>query len=626
MKLKYIHTLLLGILTLILSLETSAQIQDDSTKQAYGYHSIRYSTEQDVYLNQHFTRTIDSTLFSFQRYTSNFKNGYFHQDLGNWATPIYNFQPINTTTLGVTNGYHNTDAFAYNADRIRYYNTKSPYTELQYYQGSRGQQSMEVNFARNINPQWNVGFDVRRVVSKKINGQVTRNDRLAEYWVADIQASHLSKDKSRAILASFNHLYYQNYETGGIKPDSGDANKDLYDYYVERVWLNKTRSLDRRYQYRLYAHQGIIGKEKLQVFMKFDHTRQTNRYDDLDSLKNAVFYDTSYNWTMKRGNLADRTNFNTTDARAGFKGTTGKVFYATYAQLRYLERQSKVWDSTAISEYYTEFYYAGQAEYRFNDTLKVGALAEVGNNETYRVELYGKGKFWNVELRQLSKSPNALQNRYYGGLQQWNNDFANQDMTQVHAGLKWQNHFFRIEPYARWTEYKNLIYMANNSMPIQANERVQHTQAGVDLHLKVWNKFNVHHTLTYQYVSDTAKLRIPTWTNATQVYWESWLFKKATLVQFGFDIWHRSSYTGYMYNPVIQQYYVSSIENPLHTMPMMLNTDIFVNLQIRKTRIFIKLSNVFKGDKVLHGGYFTTPYYTGIPRSLDFGISWKFFD
>jgi hypothetical protein len=603
-----------------------AQIQDDSSKQSYGYHSIRYTTENDVYLNQAFTKSLDSTLFSFQRYTSNFKNGYFHQDLGNWATPIYNFQPLNLSTLGVTNGYHSTDAFAYNADRIRYYNTRSPYTELQYYQGSRGQQSMEVNFARNINPQWNVGFDIRRVVSKKINGQVTRNDRLAEYWVADVQASHLSKDKTRALLASINHLYYQHYETGGIKPDSGDTNKDLFDYYIERVWLNKTRTLDRRYQYRLYAHQSLVGQEKVQLFMKFDHTRQTNRYDDIDSTNNAVFYDTTYGWTMGRSTIADRTNFNSTDARAGIKGTIGKIFYATYIQHRFLQRQSKVWDSTSntYTQTYNETYLAGQVEYRHNDSLKLGAITEAGTNEIYRLELYGKGKFWNFELRQLAKSPTSLQQRYVGSLQQWDNNFSNQLMTQAHVGLQWQNHFFRIEPYARWTQYQNLIYLGENALPAQADKKVQHILAGVDLHVKVWKKFNIHHTVTYQKVSDTSVLRIPTWTNATQVYWESWLFKKATLVQFGFDIWHRSSCAGYMYNPVMQSYYVSSIDNPLHTMPMMLSSDVFVNLQIRKTRIFLKLSNAFQG--LGQKGYFTTPYYTGIPRSLDFGISWKFFD
>ncbi|MFN8415722.1 MAG: putative porin [Cytophagaceae bacterium] len=624
MKLSFLYKLLLWIGVLLLSSNAIAQIQDDSSKQSYGYHSIRYTTENDVYMNQAYTRTLDSTLFSFQRYTSNFKNGYFQQDLGNWATPIYNFQPLNLSTLGVTNGYHTTDAFAYNADRIRYYNTRSPYTELQYYQGSRGQQSMEVNFARNINPQWNVGFDVRRVVSKKINGRITRNDRLAEYWVADVQASHLSKDKTRALLASFNHLYYQNYETGGIKPDSGDANKDLFDYYIERVWLNKTRTLDRRYQYRLYAHQALVGQEKVQLFMKLDHTRQTNRYDDIDSSNNAVFYDTTFGWTMGKKLIADRTNFNSTDARAGIKGTIGKFFYATYVQQRHLERQSKVWDSIAYPKTYDELYGAGQLEYRPNDSLKVGAILEAGNNETYRVELYGKGKFWKFEILQLAKSPNSLQQRYVGGLQQWDNSFVNQQMTQVHVGLQWQNHFFRIEPYVRWTQYQDLIYLGKNALMSQADEKVNHTQAGVDLHLKVWKKFNVHHISTYQNVSDTSILRIPTWTNATQVYWESWLFKKATLVQFGFDVWHRSSYMGYMYNPLMQQYYVSSGDNPLHQMPMMISTDVFVNLQIRKTRIFVKLSNALQG--VLQDGYFTTPYYTGLPRSLDFGISWKFFD
>lgn len=621
LRLKYSYTFFL----FLISLELMAQLQDDSTRQKYGYQSIRYTTQSDMFLNQSYTRSLDSTLFSFQRYQSNFKNGLIYQDLGNWATPIAVPIAQHWNTLGLTNGFHSLDPYVYSADKMRYYSTRSPYTEIQYYQGSRGQQSMEVNFARNINPQWNIGFDLRRVVSKKIIGRVNRNDRLAEYWTAAVQFSHLSKDTRRMVLGSFNHFYYTLNETGGIKPDSGDVLDDLYDQYLERVWLSKVRTLDRRYQYRLYAQQALIGKEAVQLFLSLDHTRQTNRFDDLNISTNSIFYDTTFQWSIPstQNLISDRTDFYTSEIKGGVKGSTNRFFYTLYGRNRWLDRKTQIFDSTTYSKSFVETYVGSQLSYTVKDSFIVGAQMDIGNEGMFKAALKAQGKGWYISGMHASQRPTSLMSRASSGLVEWTNELENPVLSQVQLGGDCKLNWMQVKPFVSYAQYNHFIYYGSNGVATQAQQKIEHWKTGIEVHFTFIKKIHVHHSTTYQHSSEKTILRVPSWTNATQFYWESWLFKKATLVQFGVDIWQRSAFTAYTYNPVFQQYYTGSqsISNPL---PILWYTDVFMNIQIRKTRVFVKLSNALQG--VLDGGYMSSPYYSGLPRSFDFGISWKFFD
>ena len=90
--------------------------------------------------------------------------------------------------------------------------------------------------------------------------------------------------------------------------------------------------------------------------------------------------------------------------------------------------------------------------------------------------------------------------------------------------------------------------------------------------------------------------------------------------QIGFDIHWQSAYFAKDYDPVTQQFY---LQNDFE-IPSYLLADLFVSFKVKRIRWFFKMTNVLQNVEA--DGYFTTPYYTGQKRTLDFGVNWMFFD
>src|SRR5690606_30724148 len=137
-----------------------SRIVDDTTKQIYGPTTSTYFFEDEVFLNLNRKYVIDTLIRDFHHYEPYQQSGYTLQDLGNIATasrPIFFEVP---EQIGVTPGFTVYDRY-WEARRIRYFDTKSPYTNLKLSLGGKGRSITDVSFARNINPRWNFGFNYR---------------------------------------------------------------------------------------------------------------------------------------------------------------------------------------------------------------------------------------------------------------------------------------------------------------------------------------------------------------------------------------------------------------------------------------------------------------------------------
>lgn len=645
--------IMLGIIV-----SAQAQILNDTAKQLYGYHSLRYGTEADVFLNRGLSREVDSSLASIQRYGFIYKNGQYSQDLGNWATPLKCVTSNVPTQLGVQTGFGVYDAYEYKADDVKYFDTRSPYAELKYYQGSRGQQSLDVAFSRNINAQWNVGIDLRRIVSKKIIGYVQRNDKQAENYAFDFFVSHHSKNNRYFLLATFNYLEAHNFETGGIRPDSTDGQpddkNDLFDNQLEKVWFasKSVRSLDKRYNYRIYQHYGILPKEKLQVFYRFDYAYQVNRYNDNALASNVPFYMNFADYTARglysQTQIADRTDINLFDNRFGVKGISNKFFYAAYLKNRYVTmHQGGAYKAfvPAVDKYIMEWYMAGQLRRYFDstNTSYVEAIGEYGfgnknnyesntkNNSMAGINMKYKGFI--VEGSIWTVSPTLLQSGYRSNLISWDSSFKNQTTQRVFVQYGFTKRKIDIIPSIALNSYDDLIYFTEAGTPTQHHDNIMHIQPKLGLRFNLW-KIHIYNEFQYNTFGKGGEefLQMPKVVNATQLFIEAWLFKRATLLQTGFDVMYRGGYRANGYNPLLQQYYVTKepsqgagTASDFNYVDQYVVVDFFVNMQIRTARLFIKMSNIARGLGQPKG-YFMSPYYTGIPTTLDFGVSWRFFD
>ena len=145
-----------------------AQILDDSTKQVYGLKTTRYILEDDILNNRKVYYNPDSLIQDFQwSFDRNMKSGWLYQDLGLIGTavkPLY-FQPNEEVSKQL--GFTTYGFYAFDSKKVKYYNTKSPYTNMHYAQSGGGMLFLDFTHSQNIKPRLNATFEVRRLTSSK---------------------------------------------------------------------------------------------------------------------------------------------------------------------------------------------------------------------------------------------------------------------------------------------------------------------------------------------------------------------------------------------------------------------------------------------------------------------------
>ena len=102
-------------------------------------------------------------------------------------------------------------------------------------------------------------------------------------------------------------------------------------------------------------------------------------------------------------------------------------------------------------------------------------------------------------------------------------------------------------------------------------------------------------------------------------YEDSW-FKKAILIQLGFNINYFSGYFSDTYMPANGQFYLQQ-NLKIGNYPYM---DLFIHAKIKRARLFFKIENANMGFPTK--GYFQVPYYPMPDRRAIIGLFWKFFD
>ena len=91
-------------------------------------------------------------------------------------------------------------------------------------------------------------------------------------------------------------------------------------------------------------------------------------------------------------------------------------------------------------------------------------------------------------------------------------------------------------------------------------------------------------------------------------------------IQAGAELHYKSAYYADAYMPLTQQFYLQTRQKA----EGYLLADVFANLRINRTRLFVKMSHVNQG--ILQSTYFVAPDYLGMRRSFAFGVDWYLFD
>lgn len=602
-----------------------AQILDDSTQLVYGPETTNFIKEADLLYNTDNIYYPDTLLRHFHRFTEPETRGYRYQNLGNLGTalgPIYYEAP---EVIGERTGYYVYDHWFRGPEDIRYYNTRSPYTKLQYFLAGNGRSWVDVTHSRNITPNWNVGFDFRRLTAdKQLAPTRRRDDKQVISTAYDLFTYYHTKDKRYHLMASFSRLRHSVNESGGIAilepvPDT----TDIIEYENSPVRLQNAQSGLLEINYHLYQQYQL--SELGSVYHRLTRQTQTNEYLSPSLSTDLGYY---HNIFISPDSTADRLNQGVWQNELGLKGDLNKLYYRLYYKRRDIRYEPKYLLPVQESEDYTGFTLRLAAD----SALMVSAEGEYLWGGFYKASAFVRYKWLEGSLRRTRYKPAFIQENYFGNHNEWHKNFEAPVATELKASVNLPFERFQLRTGVKASVVDRHIYFTADSLtgaqrpvnvrPEQATGSAQLLSPFAFLRWEFAPNFFWENEVIYTRLggSSAGVFNMPDWLYNGSVYFEGEMFGGNLYGQFGLDAHWKSAYYANAYDPVTQQFLLQDD----FRVPAYPIVDLFFGFRIDRTRVFLRMSHLNQG--IPADGYFVTPYYSGTARTFDLGIDWLFFD
>jgi hypothetical protein len=592
---------------------------DDSTKMVYGPRTTLYFQEKHLRYNRFELIQIDTSLNNFHNYEPVAKTGYKYQNLGNLgsaAQPIYYDVP---QQIGRTSGFHVYDLFYHSPDSMKYYNTKSPHTNLAAFFGGGNRNKLDIVFTRNITPKWNVGFDFRTIRARKVLNPTRRDDNMVVQNYYTLHSNYESENGKYNVLANFTRMRHVVHEQGGIIPPEVDTTSLYFTYEDAKVWLRNSRAVDLRQDYHVYHQYEIL--KGWQVYHIFD-----TFFSDLSTSDAEFFNDNRYNSSDSsqvhgaRDTTNNHNHFSEWRNEAGFKGDFGPVYYNAYVKFRAGRMASNFF---ASNNSFYEVYLGGALRGEINEEWSFEAEGEYLIPDGYRINGLFISPYLEVSYTKALYKPTLAQQLYRGNHYQWENDFSNIGVDQIKGEIKADFDRFSLRPSLMINRINNYVFYNQDVLPEQTSGQAFMLMPGIKSHFIFAKQLHWKSEAIYSVITGNAadKFRIPEIFVNSRIFFDGPLFNENIYVQIGLQGRYRSDRYADAYMPATQQFYLQDEFN-VYAYPVL---DAFLNFRIKRTRVLLRYNHL-NSNLLDRPGYFITPGYTGLNSMLDVGINWSFFD
>ncbi|MBC7922050.1 MAG: putative porin [Ferruginibacter sp.] len=605
-----------------------AQILDDSTRTIYGPTTTRYVLEADIFNNRETLYTIDTLLEGFHQYNFLNRNQNLYQDLGNAGTalrPVFYQAP---DRIGALLGYGVYAPYAFDPERVKYYDTKSPFSSLYYVQGGNGIQLLDLEHSRNIRPNWNAGIRYQRLTSLlRTAGLASEENRQTDNHTVAVYSRYQSPDSTYQVMGNFTHLNHRVNEQGSILTryldDQGNLGSlipidSLFLGFVQQPTLTNAFSQEIRNDYHVYQQYAPVAA--FQLYHVFDRQKHTNSFADLnlpESLRRG-FYPDAY-FTFDRTDQA--TRYLLIENKVGIKGTFSKGRLAGFNYRFHARRRDYQLVSNLGADRLrrSETFAGGWLNYYFPDSSRLFVEAEYLLGADYRGRAEYQGKLLTAGYYRVASSPTLVQEQFLSNSYVWDNNFNLVSSDNLYGNLNARLGGLTVQPGVTLTNVKNYIYYDPEAQPRQYSPNIQLLRLGLGFQFRLGNFYTANQAY-YTRVSDASRIRIPEiFVNSRLAY--QVLFKKVLYIQFGTELHYKSTYFADAYMPLTQQYH---LQNQFE-IPGYVIADAFANFRVNRVRLFFKLSHANKG-LMPQPDYFAAPVFTGLPRAIAFGFNWLLFD
>jgi hypothetical protein len=578
---------------------------------------------------------VSKPLYQFQEYDVAKQNEQFYANLGNSGSAS---SPLLFTIKPLAEFNFRYDVYApykLKDDSIKIYISEGPFSHLRYYMGPSKEQKLDLNFAQRIGTGIYVGLSARFANAPGLYLRQRSYNAGATFY-----AAFLYPTQRYGAIVTYRSDRSANYENGGIS--------DLTAFTTNRETNRKVYAVNLTDATNREKSNGVVVQQFFNILKptikrkidtttvllprKFDAGRivYTLRYSRTgsayeDNSPNASFYPSYFYDTVP---IFDSIGIKHLENCFVYSNETpdtlGKSFPLQYSFGLRLQTD-KIHRDTTMDNVYRQTVPFGMLKgiIRHKTFFKASAFMVLGGYKSGDRSIDGSfyqffGNQNHKAYLNVSKgktSPDYFFTDYYTDYFKWNNKFSQQDYIKGEFGIILKG-FDLQASYIRLTNY---VYLNENIRP------VQYTGALTVLGGHISKVFRIKHWITTVYaaaqqVTPDTILQLPAIIGKLTLCYDVVLFKNALHAQAGISGTYHSEWYQDSYMPALRAFYLQK-KYISGNYPYL---DAFVNLNIKRARIFVKYEHFNAG--MMNYNYILVPDYPQADAALIFGISWLFFD
>ncbi|MDP3643394.1 MAG: putative porin [Bacteroidota bacterium] len=536
------------------------------------------------------------------------------------------------------------DAYWLNPSQIRYYNTTTPYSLLDYSQSENRMTHNETRFnvfhSQNINKNLNFEFIYNQTRS---SGQYQNQEN--KFHSIGLVTSYRSDRFLSHSNIIFNRL--QGQENGGIDEgqsfdgiDTDYLTVKISDDAINKLQNNNVLTIN---EYRVGKTieseadtSGFVTKTFIprvgfiHEFEFSDNKRKFTKENSTDFFDHVNINGTTTNDSVKYSRLTNIFQIKFYEA-PDRKFTFGKRAFIGYDNLwyhsstqwhhlaiRYMNTptqfsntfigggifrdEGKFWQWEAEGKIYFAGYRSGQTELSgfINKPMKIG-------RDTTSLRIEGSLK---------TLVPEYFDQYFYSNHFEWRNNFNNINEMTIRSSIHSQAYKTTIG--ANYSLIGNYIYNNTRALPAQASSELLILSAYLnkDFDSRHWL---IRTQLLVQKGNKDRYLHLPAFAGFMSINYRT-VWSKVLFTQLGIDTRYNSAFYADAYEPATARFYLQNRQR-IGNFPYI---DLHANLKLKRTRFFFILMNAasgFAGDN-----YFVAPDYPNYRRTFRLGVAWSFYD
>ena len=571
--------------------------------------------------------------------------------LSEWQTDLGNFGSAAQTvffnpSLSPANqlGIQSNASFLFDANKVKFYNTTRPYTDLYYRVGTKQEQILEITHSRNISPQWNMTASYRKAGSAgSYQLQRTNNDNLfvsSNYtsvnerylFTAAVIYNKIQQDENGGVLSE-EYLNSSNYNNKRLVPvildkKSGETNRsNMTNYY-------RDLSLQLKHQYFFGQRDSLFNidsSEKIYTFkpiIGLKHTLYAGAayysFKDLtpDSLYYSKFGQLSF---VNNDSVYSTYDFNQIGNTFSLTGDVRVREKTLQAEAGYGLELDRVKNSPLNENYINNYLFAAinkradkEREWLYNASLKfyfTGNLignallsAKAGRNFSER---YGQVRIGFDQT--IQQSPFML-SEYHTNFYSFASGFKKQTISKVNLTYRHLPTAFSVQ--LNYYLLANYIYRDTSLLSKQYAKVIPLT------HVMVFKKFRVRrfvfeNNLLGQFVSSNAPIHLPLFASSSRLAYESRVLKKKLNISTGIDCRYNMPFYTDNYSPLVYGF-VTQYDRKISNVPRL---GYFFNFKVKTFRGSLcvdEIQQLFTRNNINYA------MYPGQNFMFRFGFHWMF--